>query len=220
MEDLVRILCQHVFAAINDVRNRTSQQVALDKAILNRNRRFAQLLDIGDKVQFPRKIYSHYGIFVGRMNVTIEQDNIEQQFDGDIAHLTDLPTAQDLPFKVSIRPENNAIQLGHFMDIADKSVALKNHELDRIYLPLPNEVIRAKAIKKLGDVGYNLFFGNCEHFANYCRYNRSISNQVLNVFAKISYGTFWISFYLTKDNVNKLSLILLYFAFKYRMYFN
>lgn len=67
------------------------------------------------------------------MNVTIEQDNIEQQFEGDIAHLTDLPTAQDLPFKVSIRPENNAIQLGHFMDIADKSVALKNHELDRIY---------------------------------------------------------------------------------------
>ncbi|KAK0063786.1 lecithin retinol acyltransferase-like isoform X1 [Biomphalaria pfeifferi] len=218
MEDLIRMFCQRVFAAINDVTNRTTKQEELDKIISKRNERFAKRLDIGDKVQFPRLIYSHFGIFVGMMNITKEQDNIEQKFDGDIAHLTDLPTAQGLPFKKSIRPENNAIQLGHFLDIAGKSVALKNHELDRIYSPLPKEVIKGKAIEKLGNVGYNLFNGNCEHFANYCRYNRPISNQVLSLSALLTYGIFWTIFYLGKDN--NLSLIVVYLAIKsYVFYF-
>ena len=36
------------------------------------------------------------------------------------------------------------------------------------------------ALARIGRVGYNLLFDNCEHFASWCRYGLSKSEQVDN----------------------------------------
>jgi hypothetical protein len=40
------------------------------------------------------------------------------------------------------------------------------------------KVILEKANSALGEEGYNVIYGNCEHFATDCRYGQSTSRQV------------------------------------------
>lgn len=41
----------------------------------------------------------------------------------------------------------------------------------------PNKIVE-EAISKIGEIGYNLLWDNCEHFAAYCRYGIKWSEQV------------------------------------------
>ncbi len=40
------------------------------------------------------------------------------------------------------------------------------------------DVIVQSAMSKIGVVGYNIVYSNCEHFATWCRYGISMSQQV------------------------------------------
>lgn len=44
----------------------------------------------------------------------------------------------------------------------------------------PHEIVE-KAILKIGEIGYNVLWKNCEHFAAYCRYGVDWSEQVSTV---------------------------------------
>jgi len=35
-----------------------------------------------------------------------------------------------------------------------------------------------EALSKIGEIGYNLMWANCEHFAKFCRYGAPSSDQV------------------------------------------
>jgi hypothetical protein len=45
------------------------------------------------------------------------------------------------------------------------------------FRPLPPDEIVGNALMKIGEVGYNLLYQNCEHFATWCRYGRGNSDQ-------------------------------------------
>ena len=47
--------------------------------------------------------------------------------------------------------------------------------------PLSKEEIVRNALARIGRIGYNLLFENCEHFASWCRYGLSKSEQVDNL---------------------------------------
>lgn len=51
--------------------------------------------------------------------------------------------------------------------------------------PFPVEQIIRNAKGKLGKKKYNIVFNNCEHFANYCRFGKHKSGQVVRAFQKV-----------------------------------
>lgn len=63
-----------------------------------------------------------------------------------------------------------------------------NNDKDRKCQPLePNKIVE-EAILKIGEIGYNLLWDNCEHFAAYCRYGIKWSEQVRNLAVFIIYA--------------------------------
>ncbi|GFO22956.1 hras-like suppressor 3 [Plakobranchus ocellatus] len=52
--------------------------------------------------------------------------------------------------------------------------------------PHPPAIIVKRAMSKLGKVKYDLFTNNCEHFANWCRYDKAESQQVEKAIGIIS----------------------------------
>ena len=47
-----------------------------------------------------------------------------------------------------------------------------------IIRPRKEQDIVREALSRVGEVGYNVLFNNCEHFATYCRYGVKGSEQV------------------------------------------
>lgn len=74
--------------------------------------------------------------------------------------------------------------------------------------PCPPEEIVTNALAKLGKVGYNVLYNNCEHFASFCRYGIGKSSQAdsfltgLSVLTAIA-TTVCILFGLTKASKEK-----------------
>lgn len=144
-------------------------------------------LQEGDLVEFNRKfLYSHWGVYVGNE---------------EVVHLTGVGGISDLigsehVFTISGMTYNKAMVVKeNFWKVAANSLAKRNNK-DRERKPLnPNEIVE-KALSMLGDIGYNLLWNNCEHFATFCRYDKKWSEQVENFFmiagavAGIGYGIY------------------------------
>jgi hypothetical protein len=47
--------------------------------------------------------------------------------------------------------------------------------------PLKKREILERGMARIGEEGYNLIWKNCEHFANFCRYDVEISDQVRKI---------------------------------------
>ena len=110
----------------------------------------------GDIVFTDRGLYKHYGVYIGHNSVI--------HFAGPKGHETDASMA-DIT-KTSLED----FLRGDLLEIQD----------DDGREPLPKREIIRRARSKLysckGD--YNLLFNNCEHFANWCRYDEHTSRQV------------------------------------------
>ena len=128
-------------------------------------------LEEGDLVEFPRELFSHWGIYVGK---------------GDIVHFGGVDissTAVDSSCcsaftkcgtgrcKASVKKEK-------FMEVAGQSKAKKNNDKDKTTPPLSIEEIRKNVSSKLRSTSYNPLLNNCEHFATWCRYGIATSQQV------------------------------------------
>ncbi|KAH3868355.1 phospholipase A and acyltransferase 1-like [Dreissena polymorpha] len=73
------------------------------------------------------------------------------------------------------------VRVEDFWDVAGDSKAYRNNSLDGSYSLSPPENILERAMAKIGEIGYNIIWKNCEHFEKFCRYGKEKSEQVEGV---------------------------------------
>lgn len=103
----------------------------------------------GDQVKVRRGWYDHHGIDAG---------------DGTIIHLRGEPGRQRGSIVVRVSALDFA--QGNPLTIVDSPASF---DAERIV---------ARAASRIGETGYNILLGNCEHFASWCRTGRATSLQV------------------------------------------
>ncbi|XP_077999684.1 phospholipase A and acyltransferase 2-like [Glandiceps talaboti] len=135
----------------------------------------------GDLLEFTRGLYSHWGVYIG---------------DGKVIHLTgendgigdDLGNPK-LVFSVWGKQFNKAVvKCDDFFDIVYDCKAKINNSKDKKTPPARKRDIAERAVSKLGKVGYNVLWNNCEHFASWCRYGVAESDQVNGVLTYMTIG--------------------------------
>ncbi|KAH9508781.1 Phospholipase A and acyltransferase 3 [Bulinus truncatus] len=137
------------------------------------NKRVLEDLRLGDRVQFKRKLfYSHWGIYIGNGKIIHLAGEENDGINGDVRpkHVFTICGQSFDKAKVCIED---------FWEVVGDDTAEINNCDDK-WSSLNPEKIVARAKEKLGRVGYNIIFDNCEHFANWCRYGRCKSDQVDN----------------------------------------
>merc|ERR1719414_1961009 len=73
-----------------------------------------------------------------------------------------------------------------FLEVVGEDKAYKDNGRDGDWTALsPRQIIR-RAMSKLGQTGYNLIQHNCEHFTNWCRYDKDKSDQVDSVMTGVA----------------------------------
>lgn len=129
----------------------------------------------GDHIRVSRGLYCHHGIYVS---------------DDEIIHF--IGTEDDNILDWS---KNSVIQSNLAKFLRDGRLEVKEYtqdELDDLY---DVEHIIHYARNCIGDMGYNLAFNNCEHFANICTLGRFRSRQVENVTKLIISGGIDVGFF-------------------------
>ncbi|KAK0065905.1 HRAS-like suppressor 2 [Biomphalaria pfeifferi] len=135
----------------------------------NHNKRVLEDARVGDKIQFRRTIYSHWGIYLGDENVIHlsgdENDGLSDDFRPE--HL----------FSICGQMFDKAnVCIDNFWKVVGNDIAYINNCDDKWCALAPEKIVK-RAKEKLGAVGYNIIFSNCEHFANWCRYGQCKSDQ-------------------------------------------
>lgn len=112
--------------------------------------------EYGNQIRVNRGLYYHHGIY--------ESDDIIYQFASKDGELNP-DTAE-----VCICTLNEFLRGGELEVREYTQEELKT-------LRKPDEIIKY-AKEHLGEMGYNLFSNNCEHFSNRCAFGVSESNQI------------------------------------------
>ncbi|KAL8591678.1 hypothetical protein ACOMHN_056794 [Nucella lapillus] len=137
------------------------------------NETLLSCIDVGDLIEFPRGHYSHWAVYIGNEEVVHlsgdENDGINGQIDAK--HF----------FTISGQRFGKAIiKVENFWSVVGGTKAEINNTKDKKYKPLPKAQIVKNALERIGRVGYNVLFENCEHFTSLCRYGENKSEQVDN----------------------------------------
>ncbi|XP_046566049.1 phospholipase A and acyltransferase 3-like [Haliotis rubra] len=127
-------------------------------------------LEVGDLLEFKRGMYSHWALFIGNSEV-IHLSGEDDDGLGEVDR-THIFTISGVTFDKAIVRRDN------FWDVAGDDMVYKNNSNDSKWKSLPPSQIVERALSKIGRVGYNLIFSNCEHFVKWCRYNMERSDQV------------------------------------------
>lgn len=145
------------------------------------NKTLLSELQPGDLIEFPRGMYSHWGVYIGNELVS---HLAGEENDGINAAMR-----PEYLFTISGVKFNKArVCLENFWNIVEDCCAKKNNQRDEKWQPLPQEEIIGNATRKIGEVGYSLIYSNCEHFAKWCRYGVHKSDQVDNVVTGAAVG--------------------------------
>lgn len=151
-------------------------------AIKKHNETVLAELEEGDMIQCPRGVYSHWALYIGNEEVVhlagADNDGINGQVDS-----THLLTICGRSFRKAL------VKIDKFWSVVEGSLARKNNDKDRKFRPLPKEEIVKNALSRLGTIGYNVLFDNCEHFAAWCRYGKKKSDQVDGFLTGLALGT-------------------------------
>ncbi|XP_046558722.1 phospholipase A and acyltransferase 2-like [Haliotis rubra] len=180
-------------------------------------------LELGDRLQFKRGVYSHWAVYVGNSEVVhlsgadgaggsdlkhpctisgtthacLKRRPTESGYnpcclgDKEVVHLSgvDGPTQSGLFSSVSISGaqfDNGIIRKDAFWDVVGLSEVCQNNSKDeKLKYFEPSEIVQ-RALSKIGKVGYNILFNNCEHFATWCRYGKEESDQVQGLFDAVA----------------------------------
>lgn len=148
----------------NVVENVVKPEESIKKIIktIQKSTRWSRRYPIkGDHIRVSRTLYYHHGIYVSDNKV------IHYNTDGDGDGLSG--NAKVL-----------CTSLDDFLEGGDCEV--RNYSLLEKESLFPRAVIVKRAESKLGKGGYNLFFNNCEHFANWCATGKRKSDQVDDIF--------------------------------------
>ena len=148
--------------------NETRAQINMrDKERYEHNKRVLDILAPGDLVEYKRKLYSHWAVYVGKNKIV--------HLNGDV-NLNSLVSISGSSLFGSAK-----VVINNYWDIIEDSHAYKNNSKDRELPPLRVADILIRAYSRVGEEYYNLLSFNCEHFANSCRYNLDISDQVVGL---------------------------------------
>ncbi|KAH9500280.1 Phospholipase A and acyltransferase 3 [Bulinus truncatus] len=139
------------------------------------NLKVFEQLKLGDRVQFKRGVYSHWGVYIGDGRIVHLAGEENDGINGDIQvkHV----------FTISGKRFNKArVAADNFWDVVGNDKAFINNDGDKKWSAFHPEVVVKNALEKIGQEGYNLISSNCEHFVNWCRYGYNKSDQVDSVF--------------------------------------
>ncbi|KAH9490838.1 Phospholipase A and acyltransferase 2 [Bulinus truncatus] len=134
-----------------------------DQLIMCHNFNVARTLERGDIVEIKRKLYSHFGIYVGNTNIIHVSGDDRSRLSVSGMPLFNSPHTSE----VKLEPLLSAAQ-GFLLNKANK---------DDNRSPLPQDEIVKRAYSKLGPIPYQALYKNCEHFVNDCRYGVEVSSQ-------------------------------------------
>ncbi|KAK5900355.1 hypothetical protein CgunFtcFv8_025318 [Champsocephalus gunnari] len=119
--------------------------------------------EIGDLIEIVRGSFQHWAVYVG---------------DGFIVHLTSDPEVACSNSMSSV-PNNKAlVTKRELRDVVGTDEWKINNILDGKHEPHSKEDIVRDARAMVGEAPYDIFFGNCEHFATFIRYGKPESRQV------------------------------------------
>ncbi|XP_033728743.1 phospholipase A and acyltransferase 2-like [Pecten maximus] len=126
-------------------------------------------LEIGDMVEFPRGLYSHWGVYIGEGKIVHlsggDNDGINAFNSGSV-------------FTICGKSFNKAfVRVDDFCRVVLGCKAKKNNGKDRKCTPRQAHEILQIALDMVGEIGYNVLWNNCEHFAAFIRYGRKWSEQ-------------------------------------------
>lgn len=123
---------------------------------------------VGDLLEIRRRgHYSHWGVYAGN---------------GKIIHLTPNRSGCDGLLGIFTRfLSKSIVKCDNLEDVAELcDVSVNNFLDDKLKANLTEEIIKF-AEKCIGKEGYSILFGNCETFANMCRYGNPVSFQAVNL---------------------------------------
>ncbi|XP_033725571.1 phospholipase A and acyltransferase 2-like [Pecten maximus] len=128
-------------------------------------------LEVGDLVEFPRALYSHWGVYIGNQHI-VHLTGV------DGAGSMDALTSGSLFSVCGVTFDKAWVKIEDFFKVAKGCQAKRNNGKDHVCRPLhPHEIVK-RAKKMVGEIGYNVLWYNCEHFAAFLRYDRKWSEQV------------------------------------------
>jgi len=131
----------------------------------------------GDLVEFHRGLYTHWGVAIGDGKIIHlsgdEDDGLSAGVNGHFGSISgSVFTISGVDF------EKAKVKCDDFWDVARQSKADVNNSKDQYIRADPQHVIVRRALSRLGKIGYNMLWSNCEHFASWCRYGMGWSEQV------------------------------------------
>lgn len=143
------------------------------------------IVDIGDLLEFSRKGYFHWGIYVGLKKIN---GNVTEHC---IIHRCVPPDATSsggyfgskstLVSKKLGKKELGSIGIDSLEEVLEDDAVRINNELDRKWMPRNCAEIILKAMQLMNSrpqEPYSLLQNNCEHFVNLCRYGQRFSRQI------------------------------------------
>ncbi|KAL3876941.1 hypothetical protein ACJMK2_034720 [Sinanodonta woodiana] len=150
-------------------------------SIRQHNQTVLDSLEDGDLVEFPRGLYSHWAVYVGNEEVVhlAGDPNAASKVNANSSHV----------FAICGKQFTKAqVKLDNFFKVAADSKAKKNNDKDDKVSPSDKREIVRRAMSKLGEIGYNILWENCEYFASWCRYGEGWSEQTITAL-KVVGGT-------------------------------
>lgn len=139
-------------------------------SVIAHNTTLLNELEEGDMIEFPRGAYSHWAVYIGCGQVVHLAGNEDDGLKNNI-------TSGNFFTVSGVRFNKALVKIDDFFQVADRSKAKKNNGKDRKLSPSDKETIKERALSKLGEIGYNILWKNCEHFASWCRYGEEWSEQ-------------------------------------------
>lgn len=124
--------------------------------------------EVGDLLEIKRGLYSHWVVYCGNQEVI--------HMTGDGYQGSSL--ASNSAFTISgVTYEKAIIRKQDLRDVVGDATVIKNNKLDSSHRAFsPAEILR-RAKSKIGPVVYDVIWNNCEHFVNWCRYGKNVSEQ-------------------------------------------
>merc|ERR1711990_30953 len=139
-----------------------------------------EAMRIGDLLEFHRGLYTHWGVAIGDGKIIHlsgdDDDGLGASVGGAAGKFGSVSGAA---FTISgVNFEKARVKCDDFWDVARKSKANINNTKDEHIRADAPHVIVNRALSRIGVIGYNMLWSNCEHFASWCRYGMAWSEQV------------------------------------------
>jgi len=131
----------------------------------------------GDLIEFHRGLYTHWGVAIGDGKIVHLSGDDDDGLSANVGGK--LGSVSGSVFTISgVSFEKANVKCDDFWDIARTSKANVNNSKDEYIRADAEHVIIDRALSRMGTIGYNMLWSNCEHFASWCRYGMAWSEQV------------------------------------------